>query len=94
MEEVATEGRYPYRHREILLEDVPEDLQQKFLSITPGDVLEPITQGDGFHLCRILSKAEPNLDDPVVKTRAEDRILDRYFAELTSRHIQWKNILP
>lgn len=30
MEEVATEGRYPYRHTDVLLEDVPEDLQQKF----------------------------------------------------------------
>ncbi|MBA3832174.1 MAG: hypothetical protein H0X34_09830 [Chthoniobacterales bacterium] len=94
MEEVAGEGRYPYRHAEILLEDVPEDLQQKFLSVTPGAVLEPITRGEGFHLCRILGKAEPNVDDPTVKTRAEDRILDRHFGELTAKHIQWKNLLP
>ncbi|HEY1771030.1 MAG TPA: hypothetical protein VGG02_12330 [Chthoniobacterales bacterium] len=94
MEEVASEGRYPYRRTEILLEDVPEDLQQKFLSVTPGAVLEPIVEGEAFHLCRILGKAEPDVDDPTVKERAEDRILDRYFAELTARHIQWKNILP
>ena len=83
MEEVAAEGRYPYRHMEILLEDVPEDLQQKFLSATPGAILEPITRGEAVHLCRILGKAEPDVDDPTVKTRAEDRILDRYFGELT-----------
>ena len=61
MEEVAEEGRYPYRHAEILLEEMPEDLQQKFLSVTPGDVLEPIARGDGFHLCRIIAKAEPDV---------------------------------
>jgi hypothetical protein len=94
MEEVASEGRYPYRHTEVLLEDVPEDLQQKFLSVMPGEMLEPITHGDGFHLCRILGKAEPNVDDPTVKKRAEDRILDRYFADLTARHLQWRSILP
>ncbi len=94
MEEVAAEGRYPYRHREILLEDVPEDLQQKFLSVTPGSVLEPIEHGDGFHLCRIMGKAEPDPEDATVKSRAEDRILERYFAELTAKHLQWKNILP
>ncbi|MBA3960964.1 MAG: hypothetical protein H0X40_03560 [Chthoniobacterales bacterium] len=94
MEEVASEGRYPYRHTEVLLEDVPEDLQQKFLSVTPGETLEPITHGEGFHLCRIIGKAEPNLEDPMVKERAEDRILDRHFAELCSNHIQWRRVLP
>ena len=94
MEEVASEGRYPYRHTDVLLEAVPEDLQQKFLSVTPGETLEPITHGEGFHLCRIIAKAEPNLDDPIVKGRADDRILDRHFAELCSHHIQWRNVLP
>ncbi|MEO5754526.1 MAG: hypothetical protein ABIR38_07460 [Chthoniobacterales bacterium] len=93
MEEVATEGRYPYRHPEVLLEDIPEDLQQKFLSVHPGDILEPIARGDGFHLCRIVGKKEPNLDDPVVKARADQRILDRHFSDLSTRHIQWRTLL-
>ena len=93
MEEVAKEGRYPYRHADVLLEDVPEDLQQKFLSVTPGDVLDPIVRGESFHLCRIIAKAEPNLDDPVVRSRADDRILERHFEELTSRHIAWQSVL-
>ena len=68
MEEVATEGRYPYRHPEVLLEEIPEDLQQKFLSVHPGEILEPIARGDGFHLCRIIGKEEPDVDDPIVRT--------------------------
>ena len=90
MEEVATEGRYPYRHPELLLEEIPEELQQKFLSAHPGDILEPIAHGDGFHLCRVVGKEEPDADDPVVQERAENRILDRHFADLTTRHIQWR----
>ena len=66
MEEVAAEGRYPYRHPEVLLEEIPEDLQQKFLSVHPGEILDPIAHGDGFHVCRVIGKAEPNPDDPVV----------------------------
>jgi hypothetical protein len=92
MAEVAAEGRYPYHRIEILLEDVPEDLQQKFLSVTPGDVLDPIPRGDGFQVCRVMGKAEPDLDDAAVKNRAERRILDRHFAELTAQHIQWQNL--
>ncbi len=93
MEEVAAEGRYPYRHPEVLLEEIPEELQQKFLSVHPGEILEPIARGDGFHLCRVIGKAEPNLEDPMVKKRAEERILDRHFADLTNRHIQWRLLL-
>jgi hypothetical protein len=93
MEEVAAEGRYPYRHPEVLLEEIPEDLQQKFLSVHPGEILEPIARGDGFHVCRVVGKAEPNLQDPVVKKRAEERILNRHFADLTTRHIQWRLLL-
>lgn len=93
MEEVAAEGRYPYRHPEVLLEEIPEDLQQKFLSVHPGDILEPIARGDGFHICRVIGKSEPDLEDPLVRQRAEDRIVDRHFADLTTRHIQWRTLL-
>ncbi|MEO7167747.1 MAG: hypothetical protein ABI787_12560 [Spartobacteria bacterium] len=93
MEEVAAEGRYPYRHPNLLLEEIPEDLQQKFLSVHAGDILEPIAHGDGFHLCRVVGKAEPDVADPVVQERAEARILERHFADLTTRHIQWRTLL-
>jgi hypothetical protein len=94
LEEVAAEGRYPYRQTDVLLEDVPEELQPKFLSVSSGEMLEPIARGDGFHLCRVVSKREPDLDDPVVKERAEKRILERYFEDLTAKHIQWRSVLP
>ena len=93
MEEVAAEGRYPYRRPKPLLEEIPEELQQKFLSVHPGEILEPIAHGDGFHLCRVIGKAEPDVNDPVVQERAENRILDRHFADLTTRHIQWRALL-
>src|SRR5213076_2688970 len=44
MEEVAIEGRYPYRRVDFLLEDIPTDGQQRFLSVSAGDVLEPVAR--------------------------------------------------
>jgi hypothetical protein len=90
MEEVAKEGRYPYRQTQLLVEDIEPDLQQKFLSVPAGSVLEPIARGDGFQLCRILKKVEPNADDPVVQERVDKRLLDLHFAKLVSNHIQWQ----
>jgi hypothetical protein len=92
MEEVATEGRYPYHRAEVLLEDLPEDLQQKFLSVSAGDILEPISRGDGFYICRVIEKAEPKADDDAVRERAERSILERHFSELTAKHIQWQTL--
>ncbi len=88
MEEVATEGRYPYRRADFLLEDIPNDLQQRFLSVSAGDVLEPVARGEGFELCRIIKKIEPHLEDPTVKLRIGQRLLDRHFSELASKYTQ------
>ena len=86
MEEVATEGGYPYRRADFLLEDLPVDAQHRFLSVSAGDVLEPIARSDGFELYRIIKKIEPQADDPSVKSRIDQRLLYRHFSELTSKH--------
>jgi hypothetical protein len=87
MEEVAREGRYPYRRVDFLLEDLPADLQQLFMSVQAGQVLEPVARTDGFELCRVIRKTEPDGADPTVKERVEQRLLDRHFAELAGRHV-------
>ena len=88
MEEIASEGRYPYRRVNFLLEDFPIDTQQRFLCVSTGQVLKPIERGDGFELYRILKKIEPSLDDPRVKSRIDQRLLDRHFSELVSKHVE------
>ena len=94
MEEVATEGRYPYRRADFLLEEVPADAQQKYLSVSPGHVLGPIPHGDGFELCRIIKKVEPRLEDPSVKSRVDQRLLDQYFSDLTAKHTYSRLDIP
>jgi hypothetical protein len=88
MEEVATEGRYPYHRTNFVFEDVPADLQPKFLSVSAGDVLEPIPHGDGFELYRVVEKIEPKVDDPVLQKRIEQRMLERQFSDLAAKHVE------
>jgi hypothetical protein len=94
LEEVATEGRYPYRRANFLLEDLPADAQQKYLSVSQGDLLEPMPHDDGFELCRILKKVEPRLEDPSVKLRIDQRLLDRYFSDLTTKYTHPRLSVP
>jgi hypothetical protein len=88
MEEVASEGRYPYRRSEFLLEDLPVDAQKRFLSVSAGNVLEPIGRAEGFEVCRVVEKIEPQPDDPAVKLRIDQRLLGRHFSELMSKYTQ------
>ena len=94
MEEVATEERYPYRRADLFLEDVPVDAQQKYLSVSPGDLLEPMPHGDGFELCRIIKKVEPRLEDPTVQSRVDQRLLDQYFSFLTTKYTHPRLSVP
>ncbi|MBA2586659.1 MAG: hypothetical protein H0U99_09265 [Chthoniobacterales bacterium] len=90
MEEVAREGKYPFRRSTRLLEEIPLEYQQRFLSVSAGEVLAPLERGDGYQLCRVTGKSEPDVEDPSVRRRADDRILDRHFAELVGRHLEWR----
>jgi hypothetical protein len=94
LEEVATEGRYPYRRANFLLEDLPADAQQKYLSVSQGDLLEPIPHSDGFELCRVIKKVEPRLEDPTVKLRIDQRLLNQYFSDLTTKYTYPRLSIP
>jgi len=94
LEEVATEGRYPYRRANFLLEDLPADAQQKYLSVSQGDLLEPMPHSDGFELCRVIKKVEPRLEDPTVKLRIDQRLLNQYFSDLTTKHTYPRLSIP
>lgn len=88
MEEVASDGRYPYRRLDFVLEDLSDDMQQKFLSVSPAQVLEPIPRGEGFELWSVINKTEPRADDPEIRSRIERRLLHRHFSELADKHVR------
>jgi hypothetical protein len=94
MSEVAEESRYPFHCREVLLEDIPSEQQQRFLSVKAGTLFDPIPRGDAFEVWRVKTRTEPSLQDPVIRARLESRIVDRCFNELRSKHIDWKFYLP
>jgi hypothetical protein len=93
MEEVANEGRYPFHCEQLLLEDIGAEMQQQFLSVTPGAVLEPMETEGAFRLCRVMAKSEPNPEDVAVRQRVERRLWDRHLSEVVSKHVHWDLLL-
>jgi hypothetical protein len=39
-------------------------------------------------LCRVVNKIEPQADHPTVKSRIDQRLLERHFSELMSKYTQ------
>jgi hypothetical protein len=94
MSEVAEESRYPFHRSEVLLEDIPSEQQQRFLSVKAGTLFDPVPRDDAFEVWRVKTRTEPSSQDPVIRARLESRIIDRCFNELRSKHIDWKFYLP
>ena len=90
MSEIAEESRYPFHRSEVLLEDIPPDQQQLFLSVKAGALVEPIPRDDAFKVCRVKARIEPTLQDAAIRERLERRIIERHFSELVSKYIDWR----
>ncbi|HZJ17988.1 MAG TPA: hypothetical protein VFD27_23250 [Chthoniobacteraceae bacterium] len=87
--EVARDGGYTHSRVDALLEELSEECQQHFLSAIPGSVLPPLVHGDGFQLCHLIKKSEPELADARIRTRVEQQLITQHFSELAARHIRW-----
>lgn len=89
MEELAKQEGYVIEIRKQLLEEFPEELQQRFLSSETGQVFQIIAPDNRFQLCRVLSKKEPTLADEKILKRVDDELLASHFGNLVSKHIVW-----
>ena len=89
MSEVASEGHYTYERTEVILEDLPPDVQQRVSCAALGELLAPVPHDGGFHLYRLAGRADADLSDDAVRERVERQILEHHFSELTAAGIRW-----
>ena len=89
MEELARQEGYVIEKRQLLLEEFPEEVQQRFLSSETGQVLQIIDSDNRFQLYRVLDKKEPALADEKVLKRVDNELLASHFGNLVSKHIVW-----
>jgi len=89
MEEVAQTGGYPSQRRQLGASELPAELQARFLGVAPGGLIEPFEQGGQFHLCRVIEKKEPDLNEPRVRRAVEDHLTTTHFSDLSRLHVRW-----
>jgi hypothetical protein len=80
--ELAEECKVTCERTEWFIEDGPPDLQQALLSASPGEILAPLGREGCFAVCRLAAKSSPDLTQPDVRERLDQRLLEAHFAEL------------
>lgn len=87
-EQVAQESGSRWEEQDLFVGDLLPDVQQEFLSATPGEVLTPKEAENGFLVIRLIAKTEPALADDRVRERIDQRLTESHFSELSSKHIR------
>ncbi len=87
---LAAETGYPHARASPFLDDLEDDVRDALLSAAPGDVLEPVEEPPRVRVFRLRSKREPTLEDPEVRERVDQRIVDAHFAERVARTVRWR----
>jgi hypothetical protein len=88
-EQLAEECGACWEEQDLVLGDLPSEVQQQLLSAAPGEVLAPQADEKGFVITRIVAKTEPALVDDRVRERIDQQLMESHFSELTSKHIRW-----
>lgn len=88
MEQLAADCGLVCNREEVFIGDLAETVQQSFLSAPLGECLPPRECDDGFELCRLIHKTEPDLNHPEIIARIDQQLLAAHFSDLSSRYIR------
>jgi hypothetical protein len=90
LEAVAARVRTPLRHECFYLEELDPDLQPAFLSACAGDLIGPLPGGKDFKIYLIVKKAMPSVQDPDVRARAEQVLLEKAITLELQARVSWQ----
>jgi len=89
LDEVAAAAHVAVREASAFLDTLGTDFQTRCVGAAPGDVLGPLTDGDGVVLAVLGEKIAPRLDDPGVRQRAEDEVMRRALDHEVAARVTW-----
>jgi hypothetical protein len=90
--DVAERAGLPLEPRRLYVGDLDEALQPTLLSAAPGDLVGPLSLGNGagpWLLARVRDKVVPTLEDPDIRARAEEAAVTAAVARAVDQHVTW-----
>ena len=73
----------------VLLTDIEEGLSSQMLAAREGDLIGPLRIGETWVLVNIERKTTPSLVNPMVRQRANERIIRSAEERAISRYVTW-----
>lgn len=86
---VAGAARAAVREARFFLDETEPPARDAFLSARTGDLLGPMPVNGGFSLFQMTEKIMPSPEDPDVRRRAEQHVLDRAIDREVTHRIRW-----
>jgi hypothetical protein len=90
LEAVAARVRTPLRHECFYLEELDPDLQPAFLSACADDLIGPLPGGKEFKIDQIVKQVMPSVQDPDVRARAEQVLLEKAITFELQARVSWQ----
>jgi hypothetical protein len=87
--DVAREAGAKLHNESVLLEDVEPALRTRLIGAHPGDLIGPVSVGDEYQLVLVTRRLAPALDDPALRQRATETVIQRAMAAEVNRYVNW-----
>jgi hypothetical protein len=89
LDEVANDAHGTIQPWKFYADEIEEPVRPYFLAARQGDLLGPLKIRQGFPLLSLLNKQLPVVDDPQIRTRAEQAIIASLMEQAMNRRVKW-----
>lgn len=87
--DVAADAAAGLHEISLLVDDIEPSLRTRLLAASPGELIGPVSTGSDYQLVVLVRRVAPSLDDPAVRSRAEETVITRALAAEVNRHVNW-----
>jgi hypothetical protein len=91
--DVAADAGARLEDTSLLLDDAEPALRTRLMAAQSGELLGPLATGEHHRLVLVLRRVPPSRDDPALRRRAEEAIIERALAGEISRQVNWHEYL-
>jgi len=89
LEDVAVRARIGVQNVLIYLEEIDPSVRERFLSAGKGALVGPLDWDKGFALFVVEDKILPALDDPAIRRRAEESLIQDAINREIANRVKW-----
>jgi len=89
LDEVAANAKIGLHNAPIFLEEIDPSVRDRFLSAGKGALVGPLNWDKGFALFVVEDKILPALEDPAIRRRAEESLIQKAIDREIANRVKW-----